>query len=494
MQQRWSSFTEACAATWTAPELQSCTALEFAGERIAYPDLAVRTDRLAAALRAAGVRRGDLVALAMERSLDTVVALFAVMWAGGCPCPLEPRLSVEETDTRLSSVGIGWVLFDPANAEHAARLGLPAERKVLACAGASVAWRDEGLSHDDRALLLFTSGSTGRPKGVLLSHGNLLSNAAGVIAHTGLTGSDRLLHTMPIYHTNGLNNQLFAPLLAGSQVIFAGRFRADEMPALLDEYRPTVLTGVPTMYSRMLDQAFSAASLKQLRMARCGSAPITEDLHRKVESKLGCPLVVSYGLSEATCTSVMNPPDRRKVGTVGTVLEGQTVKLLQPGGTDEVGSGGEGEVAIAGPNLMIGYLGADPDANRAITDGWLRTGDLGRFDEDGYLSITGRIKEVIIRGGENLSPLAIEKVIAADPSVAACCVVGRPDADLGEVPVAFVVPSGAAAPDLKRIQDLVTERLSRIYRPEDVYVVGALPETAVGKVDRKSLAAMARSC
>jgi malonyl-CoA/methylmalonyl-CoA synthetase len=224
---------------------------------------------------------------------------------------------------------------------------------------------------------------------VLLSHGNLLANAHGVIARTELSAADRLLHVMPIYHTNGLNNQLFSPFLVGATVCFAGRFSAREVPALMAQYRPTIVTGVPTMYSRMLDEEFSPDSLGELRFARCGSALITEELHRRVEEKLGCPLVVSYGLSEATCTSLMNPPERRSAGTVGTVLPGQTVRIMRPRSGEEMATGENGEIVIGGPALMMGYHGAYPEADRAITDGWLRTRDLGHFDDEGYLTITG---------------------------------------------------------------------------------------------------------
>jgi acyl-CoA synthetase (AMP-forming)/AMP-acid ligase II len=490
---RWTSFPAACVQVWARPEFARRNAFEFNRTTVTYAEFARKVSSTACGLKAAGIGRGDLVAVAMERSLEAVVTIYSVIFAGACPCPLEPKLSVQEMDIRFASVGINWIVYDAANTEYAQDLALPEMRKVPAEMPDRGLYMDEGLTLDDPALLLFTSGSTGRPKGVLLSHGNLLANADGVIAHTGLMESDRLLHTMPIYHTNALNNQLFAPLLAGSTVLFADRFKASEIPALLSEYRPTIMTGVPTMYSRLLDQRFDEQSLTSLRMARCGSAPITEELHRKVEEKLGCQLVVSYGLSEATCTSLMNPPGSRKVGTVGTVLKGQTVRLLKPDSLDKVAVGREGEIAIAGPSLMSGYLGRDIDDNRGVQGGWLRTGDLGRFDAEGYLTITGRLKEVIVRGGENISPLAIESLIMTHPAVEATCVVGQPHADLGEIPVAFVVATGNVRPNCDEIRDVVSKSLSRIYRPAAIYFIDKLPETSVGKVDRKALAALAKS-
>ncbi|EHK63190.1 class I adenylate-forming enzyme family protein [Achromobacter arsenitoxydans] len=480
----------AFARLWSQPGWAARPAIETTEETLSYADLHRRVGQVAGDLRAAGVAPGDYVGVAMERSLAQVLAILGAMAAGACPCPLEPRLSVDETARRVAAVGLKWMLFDEANAANAQACGLPATQRLQAAdiGQGPPDWTGAAVDRQSPGLLLFTSGSTGNPKGVLLSHQGLANNARGVLAHTGLTPADRLLHVMPLHHTNALNNQIFAPLLAGACVALAGRFRADDMPGLLAAFRPTIITGVPTMYARMLELPFDPASLAGLRFARCGSAPITEALHRRIEAFLGCPLVVSYGLSEATCTSTMNPPTARRVGTVGTVLDGQDVSLRLPDGS-RAAPGAEGEICIAGDSLMLGYLGVDSvDAGAPQV---LRTGDLGRFDAEGYLAITGRIKDVIIRGGENISPALIEGVVTGLPGVAACCVVGAPDEDLGETPVIFVQrngDAGAAAPDIRAE---VLARLGRIYVPREVRWIDRLPENAVGKVDRKALARLA---
>lgn len=427
----------AFARLWDQPEWAARPALVTAEETVTYADLRRRVGQAAGGLRAAGVAPGDYVGVAMERSVAQVLAILGVMAAGACPCPLEPRLSVEETARRVAAVGLTWMLADGDNAATARGCGLPAARVLDAAkiAQGGQDWCGADVAPEAPGLLLFTSGSTGNPKGVLLSHRGLVNNARGVLAHTGLTPGDRLLHVMPLHHTNALNNQIFTPLLAGATVALAGRFRAQDMPGLLAAFRPTIITGVPTMYARMLELTFDPDSLAGLRFARCGSAPITEALHRRIEAFLGCPLVVSYGLSEATCTSTMNPPAARRVGSVGTVLDGQDVSLRLPDGS-LAPAGAEGEICIAGESLMLGYLGVD--SADAGAPRLLRTGDLGRFDAQGYLMITGRIKDVIIRGGENISPALIEGVVTGMPGVAACCVVGAPDDDLGETPVIFV--------------------------------------------------------
>lgn len=480
----------AFARLWNLPERAALSAIVTADGTLSYADLRRRVGKVAGGLRVAGVGPGEYVGVAMERSLEQVLAILGAMAAGACPCPLEPRLSVEETARRVTAVGLAWMLSDEANAAGAQACGLPAARLLQSALieQGPEDWSGADVAPDAPGLLLFTSGSTGNPKGVLLSHRGLANNARGVLAHTGLTPADRLLHVMPLHHTNALNNQIFAPLLAGASVALAGRFRAEDMPGLLKTFRPTIITGVPTMYARMLELEFDPDSLAALRFARCGSAPITEALHRRIEAFLGCPLLVSYGLSEATCTSTMNPPDARRVGSVGTVLAGQDVSLRLPDGS-RAPAGAEGEICIAGDSLMLGYLGVE--SGQAVTPELLRTGDLGRFDESGYLTITGRIKDVIIRGGENISPALIEGVVTGLPGVAACCVVGAPDDDLGEAPVIFVQRNGQPAPDTAGIQAEVRARLGRIYVPRDVFWIERLPENAVGKVDRKALSRQA---
>ena len=335
------------------------------------------------------------------------------MQAGACVCFIDPGLAIERIAEQADVVGMRRLVVDESLIDRFYRAeprGLALRALRTLDAGGS--FIDSGLGSEDRAMLLFTSGSTGRPKGVLLRHGSLICNADGVLRHTGTSAHDRLLHVMPLYHTNGVNNQLIVPLLAGASVILLDRFRPEPTIEALRHDAPTYMTGVPTIYARMLPHLTSGERFPSLRFLRCGSAPITPALHEQIEEAFGVPLVVSYGLSEATCTSTMNPPDRRKIGTIGTVLAGQEVRLFDPMTNAEVAGGGEGEIRIAGPALMAGYLGS---AEQPIVDGWLRTGDLGRFDDEGFLSITGRIKDVINRGGENLSPAA-DRAASCDPS------------------------------------------------------------------------------
>jgi acyl-CoA synthetase (AMP-forming)/AMP-acid ligase II len=476
---------------WTEPSRAGLPALEDEDRRYTYAGLHDAVGRRAGWLRAQGVREGDRIAIAMERGADLAVCILGAMAAGACPCPLEPKLGAEEAQRRTRVAGLQWIVFDGANAADAECAGIAPERRLpFAADPGTAAYWTQRLTPDSDGFLLFTSGSSGKPKGVLQNHRGMLANTRGIIRHTGLGAADRLLHVMPLHHTNGVNNQLLAPLAAGSSVVLASRFKAEQMPGLLARHQPTIVTGVPTMYSRMLALDFPRETLASLRMLRCGSAPITAELHRRIEEKFGLPLVISYGLSEATCTSTMNPPGRRKLGSVGTVLDGQSVFLRAADGSTISTPDTDGEICIAGPTLMTGYLIDDGDGRPQAAGDALRTGDLGRFDDEGYLFITGRLKDVIIRGGENLSPNLIEEAIATVPGVAACCVVGKAHADLGEVPVAVIVrqpgPEGSmlAAEAVRRA---VESALSRIHQPAETYFVDALPENGTGKVDRKAL-------
>ena len=494
------------------------TALRGPFGSVSYAELQARIARVADALH--DLPPGEIVGLLAARSPDAVAAFLGIMQAGGCPCFVEPHPAVETVLARLDAAGARSVCLEGGHESLSPALvrpGLQARRlprlapepapraeagarphtsadEPAARRGTGNGARHGGFSPSptlaDLAMVQLTSGSTGAARGVVLTHGNLICNARGIVARTGITPADRLLHLMPLHHTNGVNNQLIAPLLAGATVVLADRFRPEAVEGRIEEYGVTCLTGVPTMYSRMLPHLRDPARRRSLRLLRCGSAPLSVALHERVEAAFGVPLVVSYGLSEATCTSTMNPPAARRIGSVGTVLPDQRVRLLRPGSAEEVPDGAEGEVCIAGAGVMKGYVAGSSAA--VLRNGWLRSGDLGRFDADGYLFITGRLKDVIIRGGENLSPRAIESALERHPAVESCCVVGEPHADFGEVPVAFVQPRAGAPPDPGELDALVAGQLSRAHVPARIRLVDALPENAVGKIDRAALARRAR--
>lgn len=485
------SLVELYAKRWRGPELRQRIALRSRTGDITYNELSDKVSRIAGGLYAAGVRRGAYVALAMERSTELVLALLGTMAVGACPCPLEPRLSAEELQRRLEAVRIPWIMRDTHSGSQFSLIDRSVSESLSFedTVQGGPYW-DAGIGPEDPGLLLFTTGSTGKPKGVVLNHRGLKNNADGVVVHTQLGHADTLLHIMPLYHTNGINNQLLAPLSVGACVALAPRFKAQDISDHVRVFSPTIITGVPTMFSRVLKEKVYKRDLRALRFIRCGSAPITKELHRRIEAFWDREVLISYGLSEATCTSTMNPPGRRKIGSVGTVLKGQDVLLRSNDGSHHQCPDLEGEICIAGESLMTGYVGVSESLQSSpIRDNILATGDLGRFDKDGYLYVTGRVKDVIIRGGENLAPGLMENVLVRQPDVMECCVVGVPDGDLGEVPVAFVVPEQGHDVDNAALQRAVETELGRVYRLSRVISTTGLPLNSVGKVDRKALMA-----
>ncbi|MEO2198029.1 MAG: class I adenylate-forming enzyme family protein [bacterium] len=465
------------------------TALWGRSGPISYEQLTVRIDAYAGAHR--DLALGEPVGILASRSAESIALFFGIMQAGGCPSFLEPGLDADAIRSRMDTGGMRRVLVE-GEAEALATdlrdqetdVRRLADLGLTAAPSKSPGRHSPPLTATSPAMQLFTSGSTGPPKRVQLTHGNLMCHATGIIARTTLTPTDRLLHVMPLHHTNGVNNQLIAPLIAGASIALVERFQADAIEDQIGEYRATYMTGVPTMYSRTLPHLHDRDARRSLRFLRCGSAPITVGLHRQIEEAFGVPLVVSYGLSEATCTSTMNPPGARRLGSVGTALPDQDVRLFKAATLEPVPPGEEGEVCISGPCVMSSSV--EPLSEQSVRDGWLRTGDLGRFDADDYLFITGRIKDVIIRGGENLSPLLIEDAVSRHPAVRFCCVVGGPHPDLGEVPVAFVVLRDGQTLHPADLVPFVAQRLPRIYRP-DIRLVATLPETSMGKIDRRAV-------
>ena len=466
------------------------TALIGSDRSLTYAELGGLIDRFAAGFRAWTNVRGALIGIRARKRVETVAAFLGAMQSGACPCFLESRLPVDAVAERLAAVGTRYLALGEEEAVPVARLarsGVQVRR--LDALMADTSYRRTDLRAEDRAMALFTSGSTGRPKGILLSHANLACNAHGVIERTGITPEDRLLHVMPHFHTNGINNQLIAPLIAGASIVLVEKFQAEAVVAQVRRFAATYATGVPTMFARILACTPGPHRPESLRFLRCGSAPLATSLHEAIEEAFGVPLSVSYGLSEATCTSTMNPPSGRRIGTVGPALRNQTVSLLDPGFNRAAPRGAEGEVCIAGSAVMRGYV--EDGVERTFTDSWLRTGDLGTLDPDGYLAITGRIKDIIVRGGENLSPGTIERVLISHPAVQACSVVGTADRELGEVPIAFVVRHDGLRVTETDLRDHVLRRLSHIHVPAGVMFLDAIPENAVGKADHRALKEMA---
>ncbi|MBF6428131.1 AMP-binding protein [Nocardia cyriacigeorgica] len=446
--------------------------------------------RAAGTLRAHGVGAGDVVAVMLPNTVDLVVTLFAAWRLGAAVTPLNPGLVAEEVAYQVAdSAAAALVVAHPLDTIVDVPVVLPVEALAEGVATDAIE-----VPADALALLIYTSGTTGRPKGVMLDHANLNAMCAMVIEAFALTPADRSLLVLPLFHVNGIVVSTLSPLLVGASTTIAGRFSAQTFFDRLERSAATYFSAVPTIYTMLADLPDDVRpDTSAVRFAICGAAPASVELLEKFESRYRIPIIEGYGLSEGTCASTVNPlSGRRKPGTVGLPLPGQRVRIIDPDGV-EAGPGEAGEVLIAGPNVMRGYLNRPQETARTVVDGWLRTGDVGRFDEDGYLVLVDRAKDMIIRGGENIYPKEIEAVVYQLPEIATAAVVGRGNAVYGEEPVLYVALNSGAHLDEQRIRDHLSASLSKYKLPVEITILDALPVNAVGKLDKPALRQLIRA-
>ncbi|WP_406637832.1 class I adenylate-forming enzyme family protein [Amycolatopsis sp. WGS_07] len=425
-----------------------------------------------------GVGAGDVVAVLLPNRIEFAVVLFAAWRLGAAVTPVNPELTDGEASFQIADAGAKVVVGQGDS-----------DLVTLRIEELETASPDEGSVADDDhavALLIYTSGTTGRPKGVVLDHANVRAMTEMIVDALELGPADHSLLILPLFHVNGIVVSVLAPLLAGGRSTITARFRADDFFDTVERVRPTYFSAVPAIYARLAELPETVRpDTSSLRLVVCGAAPMPAELIERVEERFGVVVVEGYGLSEGSCASTLNPlAGPRKPGTVGRPLPGQEVALMDPQGrlTD-----GPGEVVVRGPNVMRGYLNRPEDTAATIVDGWLHTGDVGRFDEDGYLVLVDRIKDMIIRGGENLYPKEIENALHAHPAVLEAAVVGAPHPVLGELPVATVTLYPSAVVSEDELLDHCRARLTRVKVPVRIDIVPALPRNPVGKIDKPAL-------
>jgi malonyl-CoA/methylmalonyl-CoA synthetase len=342
---------------------------------------------------------------------------------------------------------------------------------------------------DDLAAILYTSGTTGRSKGAMLTHGNLLSNAHVLdVAWGWQHGRDVLIHALPIFHVHGLFVALHGALLAGSRMIWFGRFDAAAVAARLPE--ATVFMGVPTLYVRLLGEAgLTRAACAGMRLFVSGSAPLLIETFDRWRERTGHTILERYGMSETVMltSNPYRPESARRGGTVGIPLPGVQLRVAGDGG--KVLPAGEiGGIEVKGPNVFKGYWRMpEKTAEDFTADGFFRTGDVGRVDAEGYVTIVGRSKDLVISGGYNVYPAEVEGVLNEQPGVAESAVIGVPHPDFGEAVVAVVVPRPGAAPDPAALTAALKGRIAAFKVPKRVFVVPDLPRNAMGKVQKSLL-------
>lgn len=465
-----------------------------------YGQIQEQASRISAWIAGAGVERGDVVAMVMGNTLEFVEVFFGITTLGAAAAPLNPAYRYDEFKSYLEDSKAAMAVLEPGNksaVDACQALGLPYLIAQSSNDGDLVGPLARHTARDlveDAylpALFLHTSGTTSKPKGVPLTHANLSVSAANVVETYHLTSADVALCVMPLFHVHGLVGTLLSTMASGGTMLLPPRFSATTFWEDATSHGATWYSAVPTIHQILVTKGSDVPPPKgTFRFVRSCSAALPPALLYAVEEMLGTPVVEAYGMTEAAHQMTSNPlpPGRRRAGTVGEGT-GVDVALL-----DETGAisnlGGPGEVVIRGPNVMSGYRD-NPRANAdAFVDGWFRTGDQGVIDEDGYLTITGRLKEIINRGGEKISPVEVDAVLAAHPAVSEAVCFGVPDDKYGqEVHAAVVLKAAAEVSDLQRH---VRERLAPFKVPKMIYISTELPRTATGKLQRAHVARLFR--
>ena len=439
-------------------------------------ELQERTRHVAARYAAAGLQRGDRLVLSAAPSIDLVVAHVAALRLGLVVVPVNGAYGQREVDQLARDCEPAAAVVDDRErgrwvAEASGRPVVVTGPDVDLPDGPEVSIDDVGPG--DPGLIIYTSGTTGTPKGALLSHGNLLASASAVALAWRWSHDDRLVLALPLFHVHGLAVGLHGTLTAGAAAVLRPRFDADDVLDSVREHQATLFFGVPTMYAKLAGSP-RLPELAALRLAVSGSAALSRELFTAVAERGGQRILERYGMSE-TLMNVSNPYDgERRPGTVGFPLPGVELRLADD--TDEV--------LLRGPNVLREYWNR-PEATAEAFDGdWFRSGDLGALDEDGYLRIVGRSKELIISGGYNVYPREVEDVLRTHPDVADAAVVGVPDPLWGERVTAFVEASGVSESELL---ELAAGQLAPYKRPKTVVIVDALPRNAMGKVVKGEL-------
>ena len=470
------------------------------GRHFSYRDLAEETARVANALRQLGVARGNRVAAQIPKSAAALMLYLGAMRAGAVYVPLNTGYTPSELDYFLADSDPALVLCDPdahgaiepvAVEPGAGRLetmgahgqGSFAERIAAADPG----FESVPMQADDLASIIYTSGTTGRSKGAMLTLGNLFSNAEALAKAWALTSADRLLHALPLYHVHGLFVATNTVLSAGASIHLLPHFDVGEVMGLLPE--SSVMMGVPTFYIRLLQSAELTPELAgSMRLFISGSAPLSPDVHAQFVDRTGHAILERYGMSE-TGMMTSNPYDgERRAGSVGFALPCVDLRIADRATGQEVAQGEVGMIEVSGPNVFKGYWRKPELTDREFRDdGYFVTGDLGRFDEDGYLWIVGRDKDLIISGGLNVYPAEIEAAIDAIPGVTESAVIGTPHPDFGEGVTAVVVRESGVVLDEQAIADALESQLASFKRPKRIFFLDALPRNAMGKIQKNQL-------
>ena len=467
------------------------------GPSVGFADLRDEVERVAGLLAADGVERGRAVSIVLGNGLEFIVTFLAVTRAGAVAAPLNPAYTVDEFLFFMADADAQLVIIpegDHPGRSAAGKLRIPTVDASMSFDAHVVLSREgtqltmgkdvDGPSPDDIALFLHTSGTTSRPKGVPLTHANLVTSLGNIGDTYDLTPDDRAMVVMPLFHVHGLIGVMLSTLNTGGSIVVPPRFSASRFWEDQRSTRATWYSAVPTIHQILLMRADDdGAPHESFRLIRSCSSALAPSVFGELEARFGAPVLEAYGMTEASHQMASNPlpPRIRTPGTVGQGT-GVDINIMDDEG-NLLPTGDRGEVVIQGPNVTQGYHN-NPTANaEAFTGGWFRTGDQGLLDDTGVLTLTGRIKELINRGGEKISPLEVDAVLLQHPAVVEAVCFGVADVKYGEAVQAAVVLSDSASElDLR---SFCGDHLADFKVPDRVYLVDSLPRTATGKIQRR---------
>ncbi|MGV9294036.1 long-chain-fatty-acid--CoA ligase [Amycolatopsis sp. NPDC003676] len=493
------------------------TALVLDEKRMTYREVDAAASQVANLLAERGIASGDKVALSCPNRPEFAIVYYGILKAGAIVVPLNVLLKRREIAYHLADAGaVAYFCFegsaelpigqegrqafdDVAAVEHffliaaAPETSTAAETLHEALAGQPETFESAGTEATDTAVILYTSGTTGQPKGAELSHGNTMLNVLTLnrILRNRPAGDSHVV-CLPLFHTFGATAQLHAGFSTAATLHLVPRFDAGRVVRLMSEEDITFFAGVPTMWWGLLRELGPdvdvARIVKNLRIGMCGGAPLPVELIKEIDTRLGVRVIEAYGLSETSPLATIGDPGAPpRPGSIGKPVWGVQLKLIKSDWTEVTGPGEVGEIAVRGHNVMKGYHGRPEATADAIRDGWFRTGDLARRDDDGWYYIVDRAKDMIIRGGYNVYPREIEEVLLTHPAVSLVAVVGVPHDSHGEEVKAFVIPRDGAEVTPRELVEWSKEQMAGYKYPRLVEIVDSLPTTATGKILKRRL-------
>ena len=462
------------------------------GREWTYSEFDKVVNRTANQLLSRRVSKGDVVSLLLPNSPEYIIAYFACWKIGALAGPINSLLKPEEVQWAInnseSSLTLVSSQFELSLAKDQHHLIFD---DVFMADGFQDTLEEIEIDSDDEAIIIYTSGTTGKPKGCLLTHCNLIANARQIAEWMGFRPDDRLLTVMPLFHMNAVSVTTMTALYTGGSTVVAPKFSASRFWEWIEKYHVTSFGSVATMLSMLLTKANSSLATppSSLRFAMCGSAPVPAEVMKKFEETFGVLVIEGYGLSESTCRSTFNPPNKdRRPGSCGLPI-GNEMKVVDEN-DEEVPDGELGEIVLRGPNVLKGYFKNPEATEKAFRNGWFHTGDIGYRDADGFFYIADRKSDMIIRGGENIYPREIDDLLYTHPAVSHAAVIGVPDVLYGEEVAAFVVLKEGVSVTESDLIDFCKLHLADYKCPKSVRFVGDIPKGPTGKLLKRELQKM----